>query len=332
MNCWSRTFVLGHVGKPVVGQDVVRCPGQHRSDHRRGIDDPDRRRRPDIRQRRMFTQSADQAPDRLTDSAVSNDYVEASIHDTPCDFHRRNLSHPEGRAALKPAAAVSFSPRSAAPRRAAPCSPQPAQAAYCDAEEKPVTAFILGGAWKRAIIEAAGNPFTQKTSIPMRYQDPYNWPKLRAMHEAKAQQMDCASVQGTEVIQAGRIGMAAPLDWSVIDRSALAPRQLARPYAIGGYSLSMVLCYNTNTWPGDDRPKSWADFWNVDKFPGRRAMRRDAQWTIEVAASVERDKDAPRYPIDLERAFKNSRSHQASREDLVVRQFASPGADGAPGG
>jgi putative spermidine/putrescine transport system substrate-binding protein len=173
------------------------------------------------------------------------------------------------------------------------------------AEAQPVTAFIFGGAWKRAIIEAAGTPFTQKTGIPMRYQDPYNWPKLRAMHEAKAQQMDCASVQGTEVIQAGRLGMAAPLDWSVIDRSVLAPRQLTRPYAIGGYSLSMVLCTNTNTWSGDDHPKSWADFWNVEKFPGRRAMRRDAQWTIEVAASVDRDKNAPRYPIDLDRAFKN---------------------------
>src|SRR5262249_7083710 len=117
---------------------------------------------------------------------------------------------------------------------------------------QPVTAYVFGGAWRRAIVEAAGNPFTQKTGIPVVYQDPFSWPKLRAMHEAKAQQIDCASVQGTEVILAERLKLAAPLDWTVIDRSALAPQQLTKPNAIGGYSLSMVLCYNKKTWPGAD--------------------------------------------------------------------------------
>lgn len=173
------------------------------------------------------------------------------------------------------------------------------------ADEKPVTAFVFGGSWKRAITEAAGNPFMQKTGIPIRYQDPYSWPKLRAMHEAKAQQIDCASVQGTEVILAGRLGMARPLDWTLIDRSALDPQQLTRPYAISGYSLSMVLCYNKKTWPGAGHPQSWADFWNVEKFPGRRAMRRDAQWTIEVASMVDGDRGASHYPINLDRAFQN---------------------------
>jgi putative spermidine/putrescine transport system substrate-binding protein len=173
------------------------------------------------------------------------------------------------------------------------------------AEPQPVTAYVFGGAWRRAIVEAAGNPFTQKTGIPLRYQDPYNWAKLRAMHEAKAQQMDCASVQGTEVILAGRLNMAMPLDWSVIDRSALAPQQLIRPHALGGYSLSMVLCYNKKTWPGSNHPNSWADFWNVEKFPGRRALRRDALWTTEVAMMADGAKAESYYPIDIERAFKS---------------------------
>ena len=173
------------------------------------------------------------------------------------------------------------------------------------AEVQPVTAYVFGGAWRRAIIEAAGDPFTQKTGIPMRYQDPYNWPKLRAMHEAKAQQIDCASVQGTEVILAERLKMARPLDWNVIDRSVLSPKQLTRPDAIGGYSLSMVLCYNKNTWPGADHPNSWADFWNIEKYPGRRALRRDALWTVEVALKADGVKEDSFYPIDIERAFKS---------------------------
>src|SRR5689334_2784431 len=54
------------------------------------------------------------------------------------------------------------------------------------AEEKPVTAFIFGGAWKRAFVEAIATPFTAKTGIPVRTQEPYTLAKLRAMHEAKA--------------------------------------------------------------------------------------------------------------------------------------------------
>src|SRR5262249_6935279 len=70
-------------------------------------------------------------------------------------------------------------------------------------------------------------------------------------------------------------------------------------------SLSMVLCYNKKTWPGADHPKTWADFWNVEKFPGRRALRRDATWTVEVAMMAEGVKDASFYPLDIERAFKS---------------------------
>lgn len=177
--------------------------------------------------------------------------------------------------------------------------------ALAQAPPQPVTAFVFGGAWKRAITEAAGNPFTKETGIPMRWQDPYSWPKLRAMHEAKAQQMDCVSVQGTEVIMAGRMGMAAPLDWTVIDRTQLHPRQNVRSNAIACYSLSMVLTYNTKTWPGANHPQSWADFWDVQKFPGRRALRRDAQWTIEVAMMADGAKNESFYPIDIDRAFKS---------------------------
>src|SRR5207342_2545907 len=85
------------------------------------------------------------------------------------------------------------------------------------AAELPVTMLTYGGAWKQAIIEAYGDPFTRKTGVPMQYQEPYSWAKLRAMHDAKAQQIDIVSITGTEVILAGRQKMMTPIDWSLID-------------------------------------------------------------------------------------------------------------------
>ena len=173
------------------------------------------------------------------------------------------------------------------------------------AEEKPMTYYTYGGAWKQAIMKAFGEPFTKKTGIPVQYQEPYNFAKMRAMHEAHAQQIDAVTVSGMEVIVAERIGMITPLDWSLIDKSQLSEVQLQRPNVIGGAAQSMNVCYSTKKWPGDPHPNSWADFWNVDKFPGRRSLRRDPLWTIEAAVKADGVKDSEFYPIDVDRAFRS---------------------------
>jgi putative spermidine/putrescine transport system substrate-binding protein len=173
------------------------------------------------------------------------------------------------------------------------------------ADEKPVTYFSYGGAWKKAIMAAYSEPFTKKTGIPVQYQEPYNFGKLRAMHEAHAQQIDCCSVSGMEVILAQRMKMMTPLDWNLIDKSAIDPSQLHHTNAIGGTSQSMNVAYSLKKWPGDNHPNSWADFWNVEKFPGRRALRRDPVWTIEAAVKADGVSDKDFYPIDVDRAFRS---------------------------
>ena len=174
------------------------------------------------------------------------------------------------------------------------------------AAERPITAFVFGGAWKKAMVAAFGDPFTQRTGIPITYQEPYSWAKVRAMHEANAQQIDVLSGGGAEIVLAGRQNMITPIDWSIVDRSVLSERQLRRPNVIGRYTLSMVVCYNKKKWPGDHHPKSWADFWDVAKFPGRRAVRRTPPvWTVDAALKADGVKDSEFYPINLDRAFRS---------------------------
>ena len=138
----------------------------------------------------------------------------------------------------------------------------------------------------------------------MAYQDPYTFPKLRAMHEAHAMQVDAVSVQGEEIYQAERMNMVTPLDFNIIDRAALDPKQLRYGNAIGAHALSYCMCYNKKTWPDDHHPKSWADFWNVEKFPGRRSLRADPFWTLEAALKADGVKDSEFYPLDVDRAFR----------------------------
>ena len=183
-------------------------------------------------------------------------------------------------------------------------SPLAAMASHSAAAEPPVTYFTYGGAWKQAIAQAFFDPFTKKTGIPVQYQEPYTFAKLRAMHEAKAQQIDIVGVNGMDVYIAARVKMISPIDWSVVDKSALDPQQLHHENVIGCASQSMNLCYSKRKWPGDQTPKSRADFWNVEKFPGRRALRRDALWTMEAAAKADGIKDDAFYPLDVDRVFR----------------------------
>ena len=212
----------------------------------------------------------------------------------------------------------------------APASPGSASRAR--AAEPPVTMLTYGGAWKQAIIEAFGEPFTKKTGIAVQYQEPYCWAKLRAMHDAKAQQIDVVGITGTEVILAERLKMMTPIDWSLVDRGALDARQLHHANAIGGASQSMVVCYSRKKWPGDVHPNSWADFWNVEKFPGRRALRRYAGWTDRGRRQGRRRRREGFLPARRRARVPQPRPHQAAREGVVVGQLARPAADGAGGG
>jgi putative spermidine/putrescine transport system substrate-binding protein len=71
------------------------------------------------------------------------------------------------------------------------------------------------------------------------------------------------------------------LDMSVIDtRDLFEPVRSLSPYLGGGrVSWSIVLAYSTETYPGDTGPKSFADFFDLESFPGRRGLRSAVAWS-----------------------------------------------------
>ena len=76
-----------------------------------------------------------------------------------------------------------------------------------------------------------------------------------------------------------------------------------KPGWMGQDTYATVISYRTDKYK-QDGPKNWADFWNVQKFPGRRAMHKHPIDTLEealLADGVPMDKV---YPIDMDRAFK----------------------------
>jgi putative spermidine/putrescine transport system substrate-binding protein len=107
--------------------------------------------------------------------------------------------------------------------------------------------------------------------------------------------------------RAGAEGLLEKLDYKVIDASSFLPG-FAGEYCVGGDVFSTVLAWNTKTY-GDKGPQSWADFWDVKKFPGKRGMRKGARYNLEFALMADGVKSADVYKVlatkdGAERAFK----------------------------
>ena len=54
-------------------------------------------------------------------------------------------------------------------------------------------------------------------------------------------------------------------------------------------------------------PQSWAEFWDVERFPGIRSLRKTAQGTLEAALMADGVEPGQLYPLDLDRAIRSLR-------------------------
>lgn len=93
-----------------------------------------------------------------------------------------------------------------------------------------------------------------------------------------------------------------PLDYSLIPNSAGVPDAFKDAHSVGLSAYATVLAYNSETF-GENGPQSWEDFWNVEKFPGRRALRNYARPMLEIALLADGVKPEELYPIDVDRAY-----------------------------
>ena len=88
-------------------------------------------------------------------------------------------------------------------------------------------------------------------------------------------------------------GMLESLDW---EKLGVTPDDMlpgaAHECGIGTISWSTVYAYRSDVF-SDDPPKTWADFWNVEKYPGKRGL-----WKSEPNATLEFALQADGVPAD----------------------------------
>jgi len=177
-----------------------------------------------------------------------------------------------------------------------------------------LTVVSFGGAYQDAQRLAYMTPFSSKTGSRIQETE-YNgeYGLLRQRATASTGSWDVVSVESGPCMRGGEEGIFATLPSRIFEGKDLVPGA-KRPYAAGHLVFSTILAYQRDIFLAPTTPRSWADFWDTRKFPGKRGLRRNPRGTLEIALLADGVSPDRLYPLDVNRAFKKL---DELRSDLV---------------
>lgn len=145
-----------------------------------------------------------------------------------------------------------------------------------------LTVVGFGGAGQDAMREVFFKPFTAQTGLPVAEE---SWDGgvgvLRAKVEGGNAPWDVVQMDSSELAVGCEEGLYETLDFSKIGGADAYLPFASSTCGVGVIVYDYVLAYD-----GDklkDGPKSWADFFDTKKFPGKRALRQGPQTNLEIA-------------------------------------------------
>lgn len=176
-------------------------------------------------------------------------------------------------------------------------------------QSRPLTVVSWGGAYQDAQREVYFKPFTAKTGIRLVDE---SWDGgigvLRAKLQGGANNWDLVQVESEELQLGCEEGIFERLDWGKIGgRDAYMP-EATNDCGVGAILYSFVLAYDSDKFKGGE-PQSWADFFDLRKFPGKRSLRKGAKTNLELALIADGVKPTDVYQLlstqdGVDRAFR----------------------------
>lgn len=145
-----------------------------------------------------------------------------------------------------------------------------------------ITVVNFGGANGNAQKKAYIEPFEKNTGskvVGVEYNG--EQAKIKAMVETKKVTWDVVEVESPDLARGCDEGLFEKLDYSKIGNKADFSPAAIQECGIGVFVWSTVMAYNADKLK--TAPVTWTDFWDVKKFPGKRAMRKGARYNVEFA-------------------------------------------------
>ena len=159
-----------------------------------------------------------------------------------------------------------------------------------------------GGAYQDAEKVSYCEPFAKATGATVVQDGPMNVAKFRAMASSGTPDWDVVDITGGFLEVATKDGLLEKIDTKLVNTGRIDPR-FVHEYGVGCIVWSSNLGYSTTAFP-NGAPKTWADMFDLKKFPGKRTMPDQPVSSLEVALMADGVAPDKLYPLDIDRAFK----------------------------
>jgi putative spermidine/putrescine transport system substrate-binding protein len=150
------------------------------------------------------------------------------------------------------------------------------------AAARDLTVVSWGGAYQDAQREVYFKPF-MATGTKMAEE---SWDggvgTLRTKIKGGNNNWDVVQVESDELVIGCEEGLYEKLDWAKLGGKDKYLPDAVNDCGVGAIVYSFVLAYDGDKIKGDV-PKNWADFWNTQKWPGKRSLRKGPKTTLEIA-------------------------------------------------
>lgn len=146
-----------------------------------------------------------------------------------------------------------------------------------------VTFAGWGGVTQEAERKAYFESGAKALGMTIREDSHNGYASIKAQVESGAKSWDVVGSGIADCVRAHKSGLTQPLDYKVINTAGI-PAEFVQPHCVGLWTFSYGIAYRTDTYK-DNPPKSWADFWDVKKFPGRRSLGviSGGRYLLEIA-------------------------------------------------
>jgi putative spermidine/putrescine transport system substrate-binding protein len=149
------------------------------------------------------------------------------------------------------------------------------------AAQRELTVVAVGGALQDHMRRTLFESFTRATGISVRDTAfDANVGPIRAMVQARNVTWDVVMVEAPDLVRGCEDGIFERIDWSVVRRDKFLPGGTTTCGA-GAIGWGVAVFWDQARHP--QGPRSYAELWDVARFPGRRTMRRGARMTLEIA-------------------------------------------------
>lgn len=165
-----------------------------------------------------------------------------------------------------------------------------------------LTIGIDGGSYQDLLVKAVFKPFTAETGIRVDIVPRPDMGRVKAQLLSGNVQIDIFEPKSSEAALGSKLGFWERLDTSMLDIGDMLIPPTSDVVTV--YTFLAGIAWDPKKYDAGKHPTNFAEYFDLKKFPGRRAFPNHPEEVLEAALLADGIPPKEIYPLDVDRAFK----------------------------